>query len=361
MKSVAFTTDKLVITGVLPHFMTGEATQKKYSTPITPRENYLAPYRGEMPLWIPLYSDMQMMAPRINPDNVVRAIIGGDVPLTQDELVGGIDMFGVEWTYVPVASGSMVAGGNPLLEDANDWEKVITFPDLDTWDWESSAAAMAPYRDYDRLQACTVLNGLYERLISFMDFENAVVALIDEDQKDAVHALLDRLTVFYDDLLDRYKKHYDFDMISMHDDWGSQRAPFFSSDTCREMILPYLKRVVESAHSRGMFFDLHSCGKIESHVPLMIEAGVDSWTPQDVNDKPLLHEMYGDRILIGLDPDIPLDFDTPDAVARAAAQRMARKYCPGYKQKPLFSGSYFYPDAYYESLYEESRRLLSCV
>jgi hypothetical protein len=49
----------------------------------------------------------------------------------------------------------------------------------------------------------SLLNGLFERLISFMDFENAAAAIIDEEQESAIHALLDRLVALYIDILDR--------------------------------------------------------------------------------------------------------------------------------------------------------------
>ena len=41
---------------------------------------------------------------------------------------GGPDMFGIEWEYVPVAGGSMVRPGTPLLEDANDWNQILKLP-----------------------------------------------------------------------------------------------------------------------------------------------------------------------------------------------------------------------------------------
>jgi hypothetical protein len=52
---------------------------------------------------------------------------------------GGKDFFGIEWEYIPQVGGSMVRPGKgALLEDVNDWEKVIKFPNLDDYDWEAA-------------------------------------------------------------------------------------------------------------------------------------------------------------------------------------------------------------------------------
>ncbi len=136
-----------------------------------------------------------------------------------------------------------------------------------------------------------------------MEFENAALALIDEDQKDAVHALFSKLCDFYDDMFRRFKKYYNADGIYFHDDWGSQRAPFFSLDVCREMIVPYLKRVCDTCHELGMYLDLHSCGFNELLVPAMIEAGVDVWSGQTMNDRVKMLKLYGDKIKLNIAPD----------------------------------------------------------
>ncbi|MDR1028886.1 MAG: hypothetical protein LBL63_05640, partial [Clostridiales Family XIII bacterium] len=87
-----------------------------------------------------------------------------------------------------------------------------------------------------------------------------------------------------------------------HDDWGGQYSPFFSPATVREMILPYLKRIVDFLHARGMYLHFHSCGKIELLVPAMIEAGVDVWCGQPINDRLAVLKEYGGRIKLEAEP-----------------------------------------------------------
>jgi hypothetical protein len=359
MERIAFHPDELKSTEFYPALISTMPAARKFNTPIAPKENIRALFSRELPLWVPTGSDRRSMTPRIDPDNVARCFVFEAQPLSEEERTGGKDKHGIEWVYVPVAAGSMVKPGNPLLGDANDWEKLVSFPDLDSWDWEGSIAANGPWlKDDGRALTVTVMTGFFERLISLMDFENAAVAMIDEGQKDAVKALFDRLADLYIDILNRYKKAYDPMIFCLHDDWGAQRAPFYSLATVQEMIVPALRRVVHGAHEAGMFFDMHSCGKNELLVPAYIDAGVDYWSGQALNDKPMLHEKYGDKLIIGLDADIAFTPDTTAEEAAASAKRFVQKYCPKMEAKPFLCSAMGAPTAFTDTLYEESRKFL---
>ena len=331
---------------------------KRFQTPITPRENYRMVYERKVPLWIPLSGDSVMLTPRVDPDNVARCFCFEANPLKPEEMVGGPDKFGIEWEYVPMVNGSMVKPGNPTLEDVNDWKKVIKFPDIETWDWEGSKATNAEYVSSGRFVSATILTGFYERLISFMDFENAALALIDEDQQDAVHELFDALADLYIKIIDKFIYCYGIDQLSFHDDWGSQRAPFFSLATVREMIVPYIKKVSDYCHSRGVFFDIHSCGKNEILVPAYIEGGCDSWNGQSMNDKAMLYEKYGDKLILGIESDLQITMGEPveKDLAVASAKRFVDKYAANYAKKPVFASAFGVPADYTETLYTESRK-----
>ena len=333
---------------------------RKYNWPVAPKDNYYAVFRREKPLWIPVGGDRKMFAPRIDPDNVVRCQVFEAKPLLPEEMLGGKDKHGIEWVYVPVAGGSMVKPGKPALDDANAWEKVVQFPDLDSWDWEGSIAANKPELDGEgRALSITILTGFFERLISLMDFDKAAIAMIDEDQKDAVKALFHRLADLYIDLMLRFQKAYNPRILCVHDDWGSQRSPFFPLATIREMLVPPFSRVVDAAHGAGMFFDIHSCGKNEKIVPAYIEIGTDYWSGQSINDKAMLYEKYGDKIILGLEPDIPYAAMTSDADAAAAAKRFVAKYGPTMEAKPFVCPAMGAPVAFLDSLYAESRKMFS--
>jgi hypothetical protein len=293
-------------------------------TPITVKDNLKRFVSKQTPVFQPTELDYMSLIPVAIPDNKARGLMFDAYDIPESEY-GGPDFFGIQWRYVKQVGGSMVVPGAPKVLDINCWEDCLTFPDLDSINWEESSQGILGLQDDNCLNYVWIMNGMFERLISFMDFENAILALVDEDQKEAVHRLFDRLCIFYDDLLSRYKKHYNADIICFHDDWGSQRAPFFSLDTCREMIVPYIKRVAESTHKYGMYMDLHSCGKIEKLVPAMIESGIDIWYGQPMNDFDLLYENYAEEIIFGIPTKVITTADR-DEDAFAAAKDFMEKY-----------------------------------
>jgi hypothetical protein len=334
----------------------GPVTIPKRNTPVTPTENFIR-FINNKPYWAPNSADFVTIIPKIIKDNVARGFVFDSVPFNSKEEAGGLDLFGVEWEFIPQVGGSMVRPGNPLkVPDVTKWQQYISFPNLDELDWEGSAAGCKKVADDDRVKIVWVMNGLFERLISFMEFENAALSLVDEDTQESVQSLFDALCNFYDDMFDRYKKYYNASVIYFHDDWGSQRAPFFSESTAREMLLPYLKRVCDSAHKRGMYIDFHSCGKVDSLVPVMIEAGVDIWSGQPMNDRIMVLTTYGDKIKLNLSPDVRMGA-TPEEM-ETAQKEYFDTYGP-YMGSIIATGSGAGGPGFYEAMYMCSRALLA--
>jgi hypothetical protein len=93
------------------------------------------------------------------------------------------------------------------------------------------------------------------------------------------------------------KEVYGADLITIHDDMGTQRSPFISPDTFEECLLPHYKRFNKACHDMGLFVNFHSCGNVGKLIPLFIEAGFDFWEGQDnANDKKALLDEYGSRL-----------------------------------------------------------------
>ncbi len=305
----------------------------KLNTPISPKENYRLLVNEKAPLWMPFHNESFSFNIKDFPDNTARAFVSEAADFSPEER-GGRDWFDIEWEYMPEAGGSMVAPGNPKVKDLYEWENYITFPDLDKIDWDAIAERNEGIFDADRSVTITQFSGLFERLISFVDFEEAALAMIDEDGQEAVHRLFDKLCTFYMDLVSRCKEHFPFDIYVFHDDWGSQRAPFFSLETCREMLVPYVKKLVDHCHSLGIIFNFHSCGKSEMLVPAMIEAGIDIWVPQSMNDVVMLLVKHGDAMCFGASPALLKGDASDDEIEKAAAD-FVEKY-KGHKNMVCF-------------------------
>ncbi len=359
MTSVPFSADEMVPVREQPGFP-GAPARTLWDSPVTPRENLLAALATKECLFLPNVLDMRSINPAFLADNRARGtVMDGGEPFVPDP-AGEKDVFGVAWVYDAAINGSTVRPGSPLLDQVEGWEDRIAFPRPDEWDWAGQAQRSRDYlSDALFVRKSTIFTGFFERLVSFMDFENAAVALVDEDEQEHVHALFSQLCDLYLDYVDHFKEHFDVDVIELHDDWGSQTAPLLSEGTIRAMILPYVKRVASHVHEKGMFLELHSCGKIECLVPLMVEAGVDLWMGQDVNDKKSVVDAYGDRLMVEVEAP-ELGEDATDEEVWRAAERFVEDYVvPG---KPvalsIYSAARANRPLLTQALYELSRKKL---
>ncbi|MDR0862705.1 MAG: methyltransferase [Oscillospiraceae bacterium] len=348
---------------------------KTLNYPISQHDNGIATFKRE-PWWQMQQAtpDAQIFATGIIPDNIARAFVveGGGFFQAQDHDIKP-DMFGIEWEYIAQVGGSMVRPGKPLLEDIAEWREKLVWPDISKWDWEGAAAKNKDFLKPDNFNQLWFQTGWYERLISFMDFENAIMAIFDEDSQDDVKALFDKLTDLYIDIFDHVVKYFpEVHAFFIHDDWGSQKAPFFSPDVAEEMIVPYMKRVTDFLHSKGKFCELHSCGNNYRQVENYIKAGWDAWAPQLMNDGYKIYDDFGDRILIATWPqNIPEEIMAlgstdergaafaalPEEQQRAIAREYVDRTCqPGKSSFYNFYAAHFLTPAFKEEMYIQSRK-----
>ncbi len=288
----------------------GRRVMIDFASPITSRENFKRGLEHKQE-WMPLSGDKMNFLPQHVPDNPARAMVTQGKPY--DGPVGGPDMFGVDWEYVPSAHGSIVRPGNPTLTDVTKWREVIKFPDVDSWDWEGNLEADREFlANSNRVQLFCILTGFFERLIAFMDFGPAAYALMNRKTKDDVKELMDKIADLWIDVVDHVHKYYGdlVDGITIHDDWGAQDGPFFNARVVNEMLVPYMRKVTDHIHSFGYIANLHSCGKVEKLIPSMIDAGWDAWDGMAINDYHLIFEQYGDKIIMNVPAnDYPADAD----------------------------------------------------
>ena len=81
------------------------------------------------------------------------------------------------------------------------------------------------------------------------------------------------------------------DCVGLCDDLGSGEAMLMSPDTCRELVLPWHRRLCEAVHECGAVVHLHSHGAILPVAADLAEAGVDILNPIDPDDKMPMEEV----------------------------------------------------------------------
>ena len=359
--SIPFDPKELEIVGRMPGFNPAVPGTALFNFPISPKENYKALMFDHKGNWMPYGVETGVFCPSIIPDNIARAFVF-EGKRWEEPYTKHADMFGINWVFVPTVGGSMEDPDYPHpLQDVNDWKDVIKFPDPYAWDWDASGRLNNEYlKNNGKNNMFWFLNGMgFERLISFMGFEDAAVALIDEDQEDALHELLGALTDLHITIAKLAMETYGEGVggFCVHDDWGSQKAPFFSFEAGKEFFVPEWKRFTSYIKGEGRLADLHSCGHIETQIENFIEGGWQSWTPMPMNDTHALYEKYGDKMVIGVVAP-KWDPNGTEEEQYEAGKAFAEKFYRPNKSAAYSLYTYInMTDAYAKGVYEASRKL----
>ena len=305
----------------------------KLKRPIGPWDNWKLMLQGKKPYWIPrsgwVGGDSVQLRPRIHPDNIANhQVMDGGPPFDYSgygDAIPGLN--GLVWHWVADVRGATMQPGNPVVPDINRWEEFIQFPNLDDWDWDSLEKQNKDYLGTDKMNQLGIQCGLWERLMAMCDVVEACIYMYDEDYKPGVHRFFDTYATWLIDYIGRVADRGRIDSVTIHEDWAHERAPFFSPDVAREMILPHQKRIIDYVHSRGMLYDIHCCGACEMLIPVFIESGADFWGGQHaLNDMGRYAKEYKDtRFIFGV-PAPDIGAEVPDDIAREAVKTWVDEY-----------------------------------
>jgi hypothetical protein len=113
-------------------------------------------------------------------------------------------------------------------------------------------------------------------------------------------------------------------------DFGTQRAPFISIQTYRDLYKPFQKAINDKIHNLTNWkIFIHSCGSIYQLIPDIIEAGFDILNPVQCSaaqmDPVGLKKEFGDQLVFwggGVDTQKTLPFGTPDEVYKEVRERI---------------------------------------
>ncbi len=250
-------------------------------------DNYIRCVKGNKPFWMPC---AEYEINTVWPDAVE------EHPVPE---VDGYDWFGVEWVMVEQVGGMMPRPGTRTLSEFANWKEELEMPDLDRVDFETDGKKIASTLDPERAHIFECCEGAFERLHELIPFDETLLAFYEEPE--LLEEFFNTMIDYKIDICERIFKYYGrVDGVCYHDDWGTQRAGFFSNEMFREQIFPHTKRFMDYLKSRGKFIELHSCGKNEQYMPMMIEMGIDMWKPQfGVNRYDFLYSNYGTQMTFG--------------------------------------------------------------
>ena len=119
------------------------------------------------------------------------------------------------------------------------------------------------------------------------------------------------------------------DVVAFGDDIAFQNGPMMSPDIFRGLIKPRMKRVFDlvKTHCDAKIL-FHTCGSAVSHIPDLLELGMDALNPVQVSAKGMdtreLKRLYGKDLTFwgAIDTQKVLPFGTPDDVRAEVARRI---------------------------------------
>lgn len=283
---------------------------------LTPKENLFECIHWGKPEYMPLFFESY--------DFLGRAA----TELSEKPTVcSGRDPFGVYWHLTN--EGAIPDNREFLLDDIADWERVVKFPDVSAMNLK--AAAETELAHADRKQKAVAINnsnGLFERTIALMGFENTLCALMEDP--DSCRHFYEALTDYKVKLLNAMIDAYSPDVVIYFDDLATANGLFMSPETYRSVFKPFHKRIAEAVAARGVVFSQHICGKCEALLEDFVEIGATVWnSAQPMNDLNGIMDRFQGRLVVegGWDTSGPCSFnDSTEEQVREEVRRNIREY-----------------------------------
>ena len=258
---------------------------------VTPKENFMKLVNGGHPDYVPYYT--MMGEPYLGEAADVMA--APDIFPSDGFVAGGKDMWGVPQAAPSVGcAAAMPDTSYVMLEDINDWSKVIKFPKANDIDFEKCYEAQIKQFNIDRTQSCVKVGPSlmpFQELVAIMGFEGGLTALYTdpEEVKAMLNAMVDHIEPYFEKMLDVFKP----DIWSMGDDTCAKTTPFFSPEIYKDVFLPIYHRLAKPAYERGIPIAFHICGRIDDFVPYMLEFGCKYTDPiQEINSIPEFRKKF---------------------------------------------------------------------
>ena len=248
------------------------------------RENFFAMLEGKAE-FSPIYNSLYKIC-SIVPSVIERPADGKK----------GMDAYGGYWNRT--VDGFLPDPGKYLFEEISDWKDRVKIPDLDNYNMEMLAAQELDEKDRKEKIINIMWNtGLFDRLVAFMGFENALIALAEEPE--SCEEYFGVMADFKIETVNRMIEAYRPDAITYCDDLAAAQNLFMSPSAYRTIIKPHHKRIIEAIVSKGVICIQHTCGKCEDILDDYVEMGVQVWSSaQHMNDLPGIQKRYGHKLLI---------------------------------------------------------------
>jgi uroporphyrinogen decarboxylase len=240
----------------------------------------------------------------------------------------GYDIFGVMHREVDFGSGVYSEPvTNPLagFDTIEDIEQNYKWPEPDWWDYQKLPEQLKGFESYP------VAGGGSEPFLIYKNLRGQELAMMDlVERPEIVHFCLDKLfELAYQNTIRIFEAipgRVTYTYVA--EDMGGQRKLLFSPDHIREYLLPGMKRMIDLAHTSGVYVFHHNDGNIMRILPDMVDSGIDILNPiqwrSDGMDRIYLKDVYGDCLVFhgAVDNQYTLPFGTSQDVRNEVVENL---------------------------------------
>ena len=233
------------------------------------------------------------------------------------------NMYGVRMRTVNYGGGSYgEAVGFPLVNaETADEIKKYRWPKADWFKYEPMFESLKAHPDYPFSIGYHALGWHSWEMRGMEKFMEDLYA-----EEAIAEAIINEISDFgyeYFKSIFEAKKGYEgnnFTAILLADDWATQNGLLISVEMFRRFFKPHYRRIIDMAHSAGVFVEFHCCGSQVKLIPEFIDLGVDILNPLQTSAAGMvphkLKEQFGDCISFsgGIDVQTVLPFGTPQSV-----------------------------------------------
>ena len=309
---------------------------------MTGRERWLAVLRREKPDRIPLdmwitneahdklkahlgIYDNDKLNERLHVD---RPIFANGAYIGPPSPNGEGDIYGIQRRDVSYDGGSYYEAINAPLarfENVAQIEKEFVWPKYDWWTYDHLPAYIDKFPDR------AVQGGGSEPFLVYKLLRGQEQAFIDlVENPEIVHYVLDKLFGLAYENSRRVFETIPGKVVHCYvaEDLGSQETLMMSKKHIAEFLLPRMKRMMELAHSAGVYVFHHNDGACRAIIPEMIEIGIDVLNPVQWRckgmDREGLKRDFGDKLIFhgGVDNQYTLPFGTVAEVRQEVADNI---------------------------------------
>jgi len=238
------------------------------------------------------------------------------------------DVFGIRTREVSYGEGVYgEVAYSPLARFASvaEIEAEYRWPSPDWYDYSGIPAQIKAAGDRP------VRGGGSEPFLTYKALRGQEQAFMDLVlNKEMVHYCLDKLFgLAYENTRRIYEAARGKVMISyVAEDMGGQEDLMLSPAQIREFLLPRMKRIIDLAHSAGVYVFHHNDGAVRKIIPDMIELGIDVLNPIQWRSKGMdrdrLKRDFGRRLVFhgGVDNQYTLPFGSAGEVRREVVENL---------------------------------------